>query len=1234
MIKRLLIIFLSIFFAGNIYAQKKVRIDLDQSKSFNYQTPRIQEQTNDLKFTESLSYIELEESVTKDGSFLKLTSNGTTRTYDKGKPNLPVISKLIDIPFNARAVVKIINYDEEIINLKEYNLSSKILPAQPSLSKSDDPTKKTFYKDEEIYSKDAFFAKDIVTIEDKGYLRNRHIGYVEVSPFQYNPIRNTLKILKNIEYEIIFIDNVNKTVKKPKSLESPYFNNIINTANKSSEPKAILSGPIKYVIVSDRMFEATLAPFIKWKTKKGFNVITVYTDDSNVGSTTTSIKAYLKDLYENPADGVSPTFVLLVGDVDQIPAFDTKLSGDYHVTDLYYCEYTNDFLPEVFYGRFSATTIDQLKAQIDKTLEVEKYEMPDPSYLDNVVLIAGVDNGAAPTFGNGFVNYTNQYYTNTDNGITSYYYLYADTTGVMSSNDSEAAESIKTYISSGVSIANYTAHCSNEGWSDPNVSISDVANMTNEHKYPLMIGNCCQSVKFEGESFGEDVLRAQNKGAVGYIGGSDLTYWDEDYFWGVGLAEISAHPTYENSGLGAYDRFFHLNSEEKSDWFITQGQMVFAGNLEVEASSSSRKNYYWEIYHLMGDPSLVPYVTVPEVLNANYSSEIIVNTTSFQVISEEDSYVALSQNGILLDADLVNETGVVNLSFDAITGTDSVNIVITKQNKQPIIDQINITPDTNPNIYVSEIVVNDILGNNNGLVDYGESVSLNIKLQNSSELYGAENVTVTISSLDTNVVITDDTENFGTINLSESKTIESVISLDFKNRFANNQKVECEVELSWESGTKTTFTKTSKFNILVMAPEIQINDLVINDDTGNGDGILDPGETVQLKLEVENLGESSISNIYGEISGITGSSLVSITNSISTTISLNVGEKKFVEFEVSLSENEEFKVPVSIDFNIKDGMSNYYNTSATKEIMLGESQSCLISEEGTVYVDNKGVFFYDTGGDGLGYSNNEDYTITFKPYDENSQVSAKFDNFNLEYHSSCGYDYLSVYDSSVVVASALIGSYCGADIQGVFTASNTEGALSFVFYSDAGTTDSGWKAELSQVGTYKVTFIITDKNDKAINGVNVNLGSKSSSTYDNGIAIFNNVVPEAGISYTLTKDGYDDYSGTVDVKDKDETVAVQMSLKTAIGNLSESNFRLYPNPSDGLFNIEFINVNESSNYSVQVYNVLGAMVYSKVINVNQNSKFEIDITDKAKGMYILSIKSTNNKIVNRRVIVK
>ena len=91
--------------------------------------------------------------------------------------------------------------------------------------------------------------------------------------------------------------------------------------------------------------------------------------------------------------------------------------------------------------------------------------------------------------------------------------------------------------------------------------------MQNIDKYGVLIGNCCQSNKFDvSVCFGESLLRANKKGAVGYIGGSNNTYWDEDFWWAVGNGSISANPTYSGTGLGIYDCLMHENGEQQEDW--------------------------------------------------------------------------------------------------------------------------------------------------------------------------------------------------------------------------------------------------------------------------------------------------------------------------------------------------------------------------------------------------------------------------------------------------------------------------------------------------------------------------------------------------------------------------------------------------------------------------------------------------------------------------------------------
>jgi len=1236
MIKRTLSVILFIYLSTNIFAQESIRIDLLQSGNKSFQQEKIKTTNKGLALSESLSHIKLQKKETKRGSFISLSFENMLKSYDVGKPNLPVIGKLIEIPENCKAIVEILNFDEEIIKLEDYSFSEKIIPAQPSLSKSDDPKEIPFYKNTDIYNKNEFFKKDIVKIEDRGYMRNVHLGYVEISPFEYNPVTNTLKVLNNIEYEIIFVSDNEKQAKNLSSLESPYFKNIVNTINKTSSSKALVSDPIKYVIVSDRMFEETLQPFIEWKTMKGFNVIESYTDEPSVGNTTTSIKAYLKDLYENPADGVSPTFVLLVGDDAQIPAFDHQVGTDDHVTDLYYFEYTGDKLPEVFYGRFSATSVAQLQPQIDKTLEVEKYEMPDPSYLNNVVLVAGVDGTYAPTHGNGFVNYANQYYTNAENGITSYYYLYNDDSGVMSSSNSGASASIQSYISAGVSIANYTAHCGPSGWSDPSFSNSDVASMTNEHMYPLMIGNCCQSVKFELASFGEEVLRASGKGAVGYIGGSDFSYWDEDFHWGIGLEAISTNPTYNSDNLGSYDRFFHLNGEAKSDWYVTQGQMIFAGNLAVEASSSSRKAYYWEIYHLMGDPSLTPYVTVPEELTATYNADIIIGEASFTVNTEEDAYVAVSFNGELLDAKLVDATGIAELTFEALSNVGELDLVVTKQNKQPIIDKVNIKASTTPYVVFDNYTVNDTEGNSNNEVDYGESVKLNVNVKNVADAYDALLVNATLSCTNSKVDITKAVQSYGTVEKATSKLVNDAFSIDFGKDFEDQENIEFLLTIVGEDNSGTEYTWNSKLYIKVNAPKLQIKDFVIDDSNHNNDGKLDPGETGIIKLTVENTGHAAISNLTANASLVgNGSDYLTLNTTEVTNLTINNQDLLVIDFNATVGSevaNGEF---LDILFDINDITDEIYSVSGEKELVIGTVENILISQQGTVTTNN--VNFYDTGGSENSYSDNESYVITFLPETEGKAIKANFVTFNVESEPTCDYDKLQVYNGSTL-SSELIGTYCGSQSLGTISATNSEGALTFKFTSDGGVTDLGWEAQIRSyeviLSGHDVTFSVTNENSDPLENVSVSFNSETIMTNASGLAVFNEVYPADEVAYSLSKDGYNHISGTVDINNADKTMDFRMSLATSVNNLNNEEINIYPNPSNGIFNIEIPNLNESKNYKIKIYDILGSVVYVKSFAGEKNIIEQIDISKKTKGIYFMSIDADNKSIINHKIIIK
>ncbi len=236
--------------------------------------------------------------------------------------------------------------------------------------------------------------------------------------------------------------------------------------------------------------------------------------------------------------------------------------------------------------------------------------------------------------------------------------------------------------------------------------------MTNAGKYGLAIGNCCLTSTYDyAECIGETLLRAPNKGAVGYIGGSNSTYWDEDYWWGVGFHSASqingtAWP-YESTGLGAYDGVFHDHGEAATLWYVTNDAIIIAGNLAVmRVRLQPLTEYYWNIYNLLGDPSLSTYLA-PVANTVGHQSTVFVGTPALTVSADVGSYVGLTQDGVLVGSGTVGAGGSVDISYlDLLTPGVPMKMVVTAQNRVPYIVDLNVIVPATVTIVPAVIDVN------------------------------------------------------------------------------------------------------------------------------------------------------------------------------------------------------------------------------------------------------------------------------------------------------------------------------------------------------------------------------------------------------------------------------------------------------------------------------------------------------------------------------------------------
>ena len=656
-----------------------------------------------LRATFSYGSIESIEVSTARGTFSEIAIEGTYASGEIGTPELPASHQLLAVPFGATPQVSVINFTTTDYNLSDYGIGT-LIPHQPSVRKDQNLDEVEFVYNAAAYQTRSLATMPEATIEVQGTMRGIRIGSLVINPVSYNPASNTLRVFNDIEVEVNFVGaDRAETERMLHNTYSPYFDivykqmfNYRQIMDVYDDHPDLMAYPVHMIVVTPDNYISALQPWINWKIQKGFDVNVVTT--SQAGGNYNAIRTYVQNLYNTGvSQGNTPTFLVLVGDVAQVP--NTTGNQTQKVTDLYYGSVDSDYFPDMFYSRMSAENTTQLTAIVNKILQYEQYTMPDPSYLNNVTLIAGWDSYWTSRVGAPTINYATTYYYNTAHGFNE----------VHSHVNQSQYPGCYNALSTGIGFVNYTAHGDNNMWYQPQLNNTGVNQLTNTDKYFLAMGNCCLSGNFGYNSacFGEAMIRAENKAAFSYIGSCPNTYWYEDYYFGVGATNVfSQTPTQANTATGVYDGIW------MDDTYNTVSSMTFLGNLAVcyahagNYQTSSNPTYYWQAYHVLGDGSIMPYRVQPTVNNVSHASSIPSGSSNFAVTAQAGSYVGISQNNALKGAALVPASGSVNVPVSGITSGQPVKIVVTKPQRQPYMQDItvgggggttyNITVSANP----------------------------------------------------------------------------------------------------------------------------------------------------------------------------------------------------------------------------------------------------------------------------------------------------------------------------------------------------------------------------------------------------------------------------------------------------------------------------------------------------------------------------------------------------------
>lgn len=876
----------------------------------------------------SIQELDAESLVNEQGEWYRIAIPGHIKSADTGKPEVPVLSRLIVIPDGYSCSARISGVESSRIRPALKKFKGKLFPAQESESKDSQQPGKKFLIDKNTYSLKEFIRSDTVSIRMLGRTRGRNLANLAISPVRYNPGSNIVEVITSMNIEIIFTPDGSTATKSPATASSLFTENlekgILNYGPEDYIP-GFSDKPVRMVILTDTAFLKHLQPFIEWKTQKGFRLDLLFRGADFAGTTYAELKSTLSTLYNSSTeDNPPPEYLLIVGDVSHIPYYGTTT-----VTDMYYAEYdgNGDYFPEMYTGRLPVADTNELKSVVSKIIQYEKFQYADTNLFHSRALAtAGVDDSHS-TYMNGQVNYAVLNYLTPANNISEYHFLYPNA----------KKDTILKLIDQGLSFINYTGHGTSTGWLYLGISTSDIVNLKNKDMYPFIISNACQTSRFSTASLGNRMVLTKEKGGIGFIGCSSDSYWDEDYYWAVGVGPVALEPAYESTGLGALDRLFHTHGENSSDWYFTMGQVNYAGNLSVSASTSSRKKYYWETYNLVGDPSIIPITGSPETFNILLPDTLPNNITSYSFISEPYSYVAVSHFDTLWDAKHTSPSGSVSFQMPGLSD-DSCLVVITGQNRIPLIKKIYFTEINNSFVNLSGLAVNDSLGNNNGIADYNETIFLRLNLENRGS-EGADAVSAEISTASGYINILSSSSDVGTLPPGSEKIIYNDLSFKIFGDIPDNHTVTFDLILRYG-----TVEKLYKVDVKIYAPVLSITHYQVDDsETGNNNFIADPGETLNLVFSVINQGTSTTSGLFSISSS---DQEITIIESGKNSGFLNYGEEMEIPLKVKIAES----VPIGTSINITTYLDcDPYIASRTFTLKVGRIQETFESASFKVF---------------------------------------------------------------------------------------------------------------------------------------------------------------------------------------------------------------------------------------------------------------------------------------------
>ncbi|MBU1984898.1 carboxypeptidase regulatory-like domain-containing protein [bacterium] len=759
----------------------------------------------------------------------------------EGAPAIPHVTRLYHIPNTGSVVPEIRTLEWETVT-DVYPLPLQVEKADLNRRREEDPS---------IYHTDAWYPEQPIFVGPPMVFRDFRVVAVTICPVQVNPMTRQARICRNVEVDLVATDepgeNELMSTRRPSRVFAPLYRSLISNLDESALDE-VTDTPGTYLILckGDTTSQQYADSMATWRRRVGYDV----TIDSRSNWTYNSMRSAI--VAANNSADPPLEFVCILGDPNSAVGLPTH-SSEY---DHYFADLTGDHLEDVAVGRLPASSGSQFRLIFAKITAYEREPyMDNPSWFTRAFLYAGegydiTSNHVTMLWcGRQFVNHT---------GISD---VRISTHGSNQVNNTLIANR----LNEGVTYFLWRGTVVNE------MSSSAPNGTNNGSKLPVSLTITCGTGDFNstsGPCLSESWVLAGTPGAL------------KGAVCGIGTATTSTWVHYNNTVAGGLVyNICNLGVEHIGTALAgAKAQLFEAFPYDGNATNFVRWN------NLMGDPALALWTQPPVVMNVTHPGTVNVGARRIrpQVTNAQtgqpirDALVVLWKGDETYERVLTDEFGFADVPVRVDT-EGTLTLTVSKRNHKPYLANISCVNATEMATLSSYLLDDDNLngssGNGDGILNPGETIDLSTYIGNFGQTDTARQLSGVLTTTLPRVTVVTGTAVFPDIAPGDSALGNSPFRFLSAPTIRNNERVFLTIALT--SAARTTH---STLRLICAAGEAVFSNYQVQG--GDGDSYLEPGETTNLRVTIQNVGDLTLGNATGVLHSRT--SYVSVLGTTAT----------------------------------------------------------------------------------------------------------------------------------------------------------------------------------------------------------------------------------------------------------------------------------------------------------------------------------------------------------------